>query len=80
MTKEYRATRKPFEPSVGLWYENQGGGKYGCVESYELHGEKIAWFLSAGGWFFKAHGVGIYEDGKIDWDYSTDGEWASLRG
>ena len=27
----------------------------------------------ASGWTFKAHGVGQYDDGEIDWDYSTGG-------
>lgn len=27
----------------------------------------------ASGWTFKAHGVGQYDDGEIDWDFSTGG-------
>lgn len=27
------------------------------------------------GWSFIAHGVNIYEDGTIDWDFSTDGHF-----
>ena len=29
----------------------------------------------ASGWTFKAHGVAQYDDGKIDWDFSTGGRW-----
>lgn len=28
------------------------------------------------GWCFIAHGVNIYSDGSIDWDFSTDGYFA----
>ena len=27
----------------------------------------------ASGWTFKAHNVGLYDDGEIDWDFSTGG-------
>ena len=30
------------------------------------------------GWSFLAHGVGIYPDGRIDWDYSTDGRFTKF--
>lgn len=29
----------------------------------------------ASGWTFKAHGVGQYDDGEIDWDFSTRGHF-----
>lgn len=31
------------------------------------------------GWSFLAHGVGIYPDGRIDWDYSTDGRFTKFE-
>ena len=30
---------------------------------------------SESGWTFKAHGLGMYSDGRIDWDYSTGGRF-----
>lgn len=30
------------------------------------------------GWTFKAHGVGQYEDGEIDWDFSKFRMWYGL--
>lgn len=31
----------------------------------------------ATGWTLKAHGCGVYPDGTIDWDYSTNGYFAN---
>ena len=30
-------------------------------------------------WHFRAHGVGIYPDGRIDWDYSTAGQFTDFQ-
>lgn len=30
-------------------------------------------------WTFKAHGLGMYEDGSVDWDYSTGGHFVKVR-
>lgn len=69
MTSEYRKSRKPFCPVVGEWYTNEGGGVYACRESYRDGSAKMQSVSS--GWMLIAHGLGIYSDGKIDWDYST---------
>ena len=31
------------------------------------------------GWTMKVHGTNMYEDGSIDWDYSTDGMFTEKR-
>ena len=30
------------------------------------------------GWTFMAHGIGIYIDSRIDWDYSTGGRFEEV--
>ena len=72
MTKEYIKTRKPFEPEEREEYENEGGGTFRCVRSY---GTDAVMRNTRSGWEFIAHGIGIYEDGRIDWDYSTYGSF-----
>ena len=64
--------RKPFVPKVGETYENEGGGRYLCL-NYGVHNGKVLPVMrnTVSGWTLYAHGVGIYDDGRIDWDYST---------
>lgn len=74
MTKEYIATRTKFTPAPGKVYRNTSGFCYRCmsVSSNKTH---TATMCSEAGWLFQAHGCGMYEDGKIDWDYSTGGQF-----
>lgn len=65
-------TRKPFTPVHGEIYRNHGGGLFRCVDYFPDIANTIMMKLKSG-WTFQAHGIGIYEDGSIDWDYSTDG-------
>lgn len=76
LTKEYIQTRTKFIPEIGQIYENEGGGKYRCTGYYGKYfrDEPIMENILSG-WTLIAHGVGIYEDGKIDWDYSTGGRF-----
>lgn len=67
----YYRTRKPFAPERGAVYENAGGGRYTCVSGSPY--AHAAVMRSAGGWQFLAIGLGVYPDGKIDWDYSIGG-------
>lgn len=68
--REYLNAREKFSPKEGCVYENESGGKYICVRD----GYSAATMENIkSGWRFIAHGIGIYPDGKIDWDYSTDG-------
>ena len=79
--REYYNTRKPFTPVPNAVYENEGGGTFKAVW---WHGtadptERIATMQNTrSGWTFTAHGIGIYEDGKIDWDYSTNGRFEQI--
>lgn len=81
MTEEKRAyykTRKSFTPRAGETYENEAGGTFLCVSGRMGVGPAIATMRNLkSGWQFIAHGVGIYEDGKIDWDYSTGGRFVA---
>ena len=68
--KEYYATRKPIDCEPGHIYENEGGGLYQCTD-YGYSNDSFDFVNLKSGWKLTAHGVGVYEDGKIDWDYST---------
>ena len=67
-------TRKPFLPENGKIYRNAGGSEVVCIMA--LDGWKSCTAVMANiksHWTFIAHGIGRYEDGTIDWDYSTKG-------
>ena len=53
-------------------YENAGGGKYLCT-SHWSSSESAMFMNIASGWELTAHGIVQYEDGTIEWDYSTGG-------
>lgn len=72
--KAYYKTRKPFRPEAGKWYENEAGGLYLCLSSNPF-GATMQQKNTR--WTFDANGIGIYEDGKIDWDYSLHGHFQS---
>ena len=74
MTKAYRDSRKPFAPLFGFTYENQGGGTFECLSHGADENSAIMRNVKSG-WTFVAHGIGVYEDAKIDWDYSTGGAY-----
>ena len=73
--REYLRARQGFQPEVGEIYENEGGGRFECMRSYHDHMARMR--NVASDWTFVAHGCGVYPDGRIDWDYSTDGSFAS---
>ena len=63
--------REKFTPEEGATYRNAGGGVFKCIRIiYE--GTAIMRNVMSG-WTIMAHGCGLYEDGTIDWDYSTGG-------
>lgn len=73
-------TRTPFSPEAGTVYDlaSSSGGRFYC-ERRQLGSQFNAWLVNIfSGWRFLAHGVGIYPDGKIDWDYSTDGRFTQF--
>ncbi len=75
-------------PVVGQTYINRNGGKYLCTENllYSSEeqkqrslalGEHIAYMERVkDGWKLDAHGVIQYEDGTIEWNYSTGGHFS----
>ena len=65
-----RPVRRPFVPEVGKVYRNRGGGDYLCICYYN----SSSYFVNVdSGWQFEARGLGMYEDGTIDWDHSVGG-------
>lgn len=80
MTKEkraYYATRKRDTLNPGIVYENEGGGFFRCLRSDPTVDAAIMKNIKSG-WTFMAHGIGIYIDGRIDWDYSTGGRFEEV--
>jgi len=68
--------RTKFTPEVGQIYRNQGGGTFRCLEVAGSLGEYKAFMQNVKSlWTFLASGCGMYEDGTIDWDYSTGGHF-----
>lgn len=76
--KAYYESRKPFTPDFGEIYENEGGGRYECIDREATHKRAMMQNVKTG-WTFIAVRIGIYEDGKIDWDYQTDGAFKEKR-
>lgn len=72
--------RTKFTPEQGKIYKNQGGGTFRCLRSGGFLGDHEATMQNvASGWTFTAKGCGIYEDGTIDWDYSTGGRFEEVQ-
>ena len=67
--------RQRITPDQGKTYTNKGGGEFLCLRGY--NGDADMQNVKSG-WTFKAHGVQQYEDGTIEWDYSTGGHFAEL--
>ena len=72
MTREKLRTRRPLTPTVGRIYRNEAGGDFRCIDSWR---EEAVLQNIQSGWTFFAHGIGRYDDGTIDWDYSTGGSF-----
>lgn len=70
--------RKYFVPTTGCTYRNRNGNEYRCTGVLEsIHpSETLAYFTRVSDeWNLTAHGPQIYEDGTIEWNYSTGGHW-----
>lgn len=79
--------KKYIVPIVGQIYRNRNGGEYRCTgNSLYLNDAQKQQALSLGehiaymervkdGWSLIAHGVIQYEDGTIEWNYSTGGHF-----
>ena len=69
--------RTKFTPEVGKIYQNQSGGTFRCLEVVGLPFENKAILQNTESlWTFQANGCGMYDDGTIDWGYSTGGYFA----
>ncbi|WP_195376961.1 hypothetical protein [Anaerotruncus rubiinfantis] len=61
----------------GTIYTNKGGGKFLCTSDTC---NDITYFENVvSGWRLAAHCVTQYDDGTIEWDYSTGGMFAERR-
>ena len=59
-------------------YTNRNDKQYRCTGVVEgsCPWETVAYFTRlSDGWSLAAHGPQIYEDGTIEWNYSTGGHW-----
>lgn len=78
-------SRKYIKLTPGEVYRNRNGKDYRCMTLTCLpykEGEERMQNVKTG-WTFRAHGVQTYEDGTIEWDYSTGGyfdEHAAKKG
>ena len=66
---------EPIIPTKNRIYQNKGGGSYKCLKSSSEH---TVFVNTCSGWTFNAHNVRMYEDGKIEWDYSEGGHFVRL--
>lgn len=72
-------------PVVGQIYKNQNGREYCCLSNASCPNEEAAqravelgehqanMVRMGDGWSFTAHGLHQYEDGTVEWNYSTGG-------
>lgn len=59
-----------FTLEIGKTYTNRNGSKYLCKD---VHGNCSYLERVKDGWTLVAHIITRYEDGTIEWDYSTGG-------
>ena len=74
-----RQNPQRFAPQMGEEYENAGGGRYLCTRSWDEDTWTARFMNTASGWTCLAHGIVRYEDGTIEWDYSTGGHFEKIR-
>lgn len=58
--------------SVGQTYRNRNGSDYICKQ---VGSDGTILERTTDRWTLEAHGINLYEDGTIEWDYSTGGHW-----
>ena len=81
MTSERRKNPKPFTPVKGEVYTNANGAKYLCEADghQDEDGRSIAWMTNIkSGWSMTTKGIVMYDNGEIEWDYSTDGTFLPI--
>ena len=76
MTRELLQTRRYFQPRLRQIYTNEGGGDYMCISENGDNNATMVNMIS--GWTFMAWGIGVYADGTIDWDWSTNGRFEKI--
>ena len=73
-----------FKPVEGQAYTNKGGGTFLCKGGIHETPYTVEKAYSArmvnvkSGWTFTAHGLIQYEDGTIEWDYSSGGRFEEV--
>jgi len=58
----------------GKVYTNRNGSEYLCKDISPWTGLHLMERVKDG-WTLDAHVITMYEDGTIEWDYSTGGRW-----
>lgn len=62
--------KRHFILDEGKVYENKNGGAYRCIGMRN----DFAYLVNVKShWRFIAHTITMYDDGTIEWDYSTNG-------
>ncbi len=61
----------------GEIYKNRGGGTFKCIGRY--HADAYEMQNTATLWTFTAHVITQYQDGTIEWDYSTGGKFDDIK-
>ena len=64
--------KRAFNLEIGKKYKNHNGSEYVCRANYS-HSTVLERIKDS--WTLEAHGICIYDDGTIEWDYSTGGHW-----
>lgn len=57
----------------GKEYKNRGGGTFKCISREHRNSDAYYMQNTASRWTFMAHVITLYDDGTIEWDYSTGG-------
>lgn len=59
--------------TIGKEYRNRNGWYYLCTSGPKP--ECYTMVRTSDGWTLVAHIITMYEDGTIEWNYSTGGHW-----
>lgn len=65
---------KLISPAKGERFWNRCGSHFRCLEEGFVEGT-CTMINEKSGWTLTAHNVRMYEDGSIEWDYSTNGHF-----
>lgn len=59
----------------GQTYRNRNGSDYLCKQVLPFVSNSTILERISDKWTLDAHGITLYDDGTIEWDYSTGGHW-----